>query len=94
MSFVSKMGRKTLLPLVEAARRARADSLAITQFVDAQGNYGYRVYDTSRKHGPSAMGDCEPGWSVRYQGQYKGRVFFPGRTLSEQQFISDPLKTP
>lgn len=91
MSFVGKMGRKTLLTLEEAANRAKADDLSIVQFVDQNGNYGYRTYEAGRRSGPSAMGDCEGGWGVRYQGRYVAGIWLAGRTLADQEFISDPL---
>lgn len=89
-----RMGRKVLLPLREAAEKARAVGGRIVGFEHEGQIVGYRVYVGLGRNDPDAMSDCEPGWGVRYQGMYKGQTWFAGRTIESQPLISDPLKDP
>lgn len=86
-----RMGRKTLLPLREAAEKARAEGGRIVGFEHDGQIVGYRVYVGWGRNAPDAMSDCEPGWGVRYQGEYKAGRWFAGRTIESQPLIPDPL---
>lgn len=91
-----RMGRKVLLPLREAAEKARAVDGDVMGFLNVAEDriVGYRVYTGRGRRSPSAMQDCEPGWGVRYQGCYTKGTWFAGRTAEDQPLIPDPLRAP
>lgn len=87
------MGRRQLLTLGEAARKAKALNAYVVAYVNDAGEVGYRVYRSLRNRlgTPGPMNDCEPGWGVRLMGHYRGGRWLPGRTLAEQAYLTaDP----
>ena len=88
-----KMGKRKLVDLPEAARKAAQANAYIVGYVSFQNTCGYRVYATLINHwgksGP--INDCAPGWSVQLLGRYRNGRWIALRSTQHQALLEvDP----